>query len=101
MKTPEQRNNESTGAKLAGGILMAAGLLIAGSAGLCTVWFEAAFIKAALETKLFNGGVLGMLLVPLFFGVFPILLGVGLFAIGYRISRPGPRKPTKSQYRFK
>ncbi len=69
-----------------GGLMMAAGLLIAGLCGLCTGYFEIMFLGD-------DSGTLGdgAAVIPVMIGGLPILLGVGLFLWGRRLARTAPR----------
>jgi hypothetical protein len=76
-------------ARLFGALLMAAGALIAGLCGLCSV----AFLVSLAATD--QGGLGGMWVVALIFGGPPIVIGVGVFLGGRSLWRgPKPSKPT-------
>lgn len=64
---------------LFGGILLAAGILIGGASGLCTVVF---FVMTVA-----HGGGFGGLPVMLFVGGIPFAIGLGLFFAGRALIR--------------
>lgn len=57
---------------------MAAGVLVAGSGGLCSAFFEVSFWSN-------SGGLI--LIVPVVLGLLPIGAGVGLFIAGRTLMR--------------
>lgn len=69
-------------------LLMAIGILIGGSAGLCTLGFMAVFLRDAFA----GGDAVGAIVTPLLFGGVPILVGAGLVVAGWQL-RPS-RRPT-------
>jgi hypothetical protein len=75
-------------AKLFGGLLMAAGVLIMGLCGLCS----AAVLVSSLVSS--SGAFSGLAMIPLvgIVGGVPIALGAGMFIAGRLLWR-GPRKP--------
>jgi hypothetical protein len=75
-------------AKLFGGLLMAAGVLIMGLCGLCS----AAVLVSSLASSSPEFSGLAMIPVVGIVGGIPIALGAGLFVAGRLLWR-GPRKP--------
>ena len=71
---------------LLGGILLAAGILIAGASGLCSV---AVLVTSVVETFSYNepGMLLSMLLAVLIVGGIPFAIGTALFVTGRRMLR--------------
>jgi hypothetical protein len=74
--------------RFAGGLLMAVGGTIAGLCGLCTGGFQLYFLAAGLMTASSRSGMGSIILLPLAVGIIPILVGVGLFALGRQLMKP-------------
>jgi hypothetical protein len=70
-----------------GWCLMAAGGLIAISAGLCTAWVVISTAGSGA------GATAALAAVSLLFSALPIAIGVGLFVVGRDLSRRPARKP--------
>jgi hypothetical protein len=74
-----------------GGILMAAGILIAGLSGLCSIVVGGSMMTDS--SGLFSGsGLLGLLPMILLFGGIPFVLGVGVFIGGRALVREADRQ---------
>jgi hypothetical protein len=68
---------------LFGGLLLAAGLLIAGASGLCSVVVAVSTLGNAAG----SGDVIGMLMLILLFGGVPFTIGFGLIFWGRSLLR--------------
>ena len=71
--------------RLLGGIMIAAGILIAGASGLCSLVFVISMLGSPGSGGL--GGVFGLLLLVAIFGGAPFGVGMGLFVFGRRLIR--------------
>lgn len=80
--------------KLLGGILIAAGILVAGASGLCTatflIWFFVDVIRSGWNSS--EPENMGVLLTILFFGCAPFLTGIGLIFAGRVLVRSARRE---------
>jgi hypothetical protein len=74
-----------------GGLLMAAGGVIALLSGLCSGLYEVALFPGWRHIA--SGPSLLVMSIPLLAGFFPILIGIGLFLLGRGMLRPPPAAP--------
>ena len=82
------RGAEGTGTmrKLMGGLLMAAGLLIAGASGLCSLWIIGVGLSETNNTTMMDDLMSGLPIVLIFGGI-PFAGGIGLFIGGRYLTR--------------
>jgi hypothetical protein len=98
--TPQTTGNDvGPGRKLVGGLLIAAGLLIGGLGGLCSVVFEGSLVMSTFRMPhRALGGLVGMLFLPIFLGAFPVAIGLGLFVAGRSLLKPAPRRHPRQSF---
>ena len=80
-----------------GGLMMAAGILIAATAGLCSLGLTVFALVDTAKTSSGNVGELITLGLPmvLLFGGIPLGVGLALFFIGRRLFRERPANPAQ------
>ncbi len=76
--------------QLIGSILLAVGILIAGTSGLCSAAFLVSFVVSAMNAS--GPGQFGVLSLVLIFGAPPFLIGFGLFKLGQSLIREADRE---------
>lgn len=72
--------------RLLGGLLLGIGILVAGLSGLCTL----VIMVGSLFSFTANSD---MIMIPLVFGGPPLLVGIGLIALGRALLKPAAPQP--------